>query len=548
MIMPTTLVQYCLSAIILLIPTWPVFGQGRKLAVVVGVGTYRANSGLPSLGNAPGNDAANISDVLREQGFTVFEMTHATAKVDGQENLAPNIAYIRDQISGVLDFPNLGREDVVLITLSGHGVQFEEINGEDKTPSFYFCPADATISGIKTANEITERNHLLPLEEVYAQLAKCNAATKLLIVDACRNDPSRPGVFKSGHDSATLPKLPPPTGGTAALFSCKANQRAVQDSKLQQGIFAKFLVDGLKGAADQPLAGLPADGVVTFGELSTYVANNTYAYVYRNYNGEKQSPELRGEFDLNLPLARVGAAAEFTNLIGMKLVLIKAGTFMMGSPESESERDDDERQHRVTLTKDYYLGTTEVTQGQWESVMGTTPWRGEENVKEGRNYAASYVSWEDAVEFCKRLSERDGRQYRLPTEAEWEYACRGGTTMAYSFGSDASELSNYGWWGRLSGNGNAQTEQYAHQVGQKRPNPFGLYDMHGNVWEWCSDWRGDYPSDIVTDPRGPNIALLRVVRGGSWFSSARVCRSAVRNNLTPGYRSRSLGFRVAVGR
>ncbi|MCA9129784.1 MAG: SUMF1/EgtB/PvdO family nonheme iron enzyme [Planctomycetales bacterium] len=545
--MQSNYIQFTLSMLILLIPTWPVFGQGRKLAVVVGVGTYRANSGLPSLGNAPGNDAANISDVLREQGFTVFEMTHATARVDGQENLAPNIAYIRDQISGVLDFPNLGRDDVVLITLSGHGVQFEDIKGAGKTPSFYFCPADATITGIKTANQITERNHLLPLEELYAQLAKCNATTKLLIVDACRNDPTQPGVFRSGLASATLPKLPPPTGGTAALFSCKANQRAVQDSKLQQGIFAKFLVDGLKGAADQPLAGLPADGVVTFGELSTYVANNTYAYVYRNYNGEKQSPELRGEFDLNLPLARrLGSAAEFTNSVGMKLVLIKAGSFMMGSPDSDQDAYNFEKpQHRVTLSQDYYLGTTEVTQGQWEAVMGTTPWRGKTYVQEGSNYSATYVSWEDAIEFCKKLSSLEGKSYRLPTEAEWEYACRGGTTTAYSFGADASQLSRYAWF-----NENAwdQDEKYAHPVAQKMANPFGLYDMHGNVYEWCSDWHGEYSSGSVTDPRGPGRGSYRVSRGGSWNFNARYCRSAYRINGSPDYRNDYLGFRVAVGR
>jgi sulfatase modifying factor 1 len=180
----------------------------------------------------------------------------------------------------------------------------------------------------------------------------------------------------------------------------------------------------------------------------------------------------------------------------MKLVLIKAGSFMMGSPTTEADRSDYELQHRVTLTKDYYLGTTEVTQGQWESLMGTKPWQGKEFVKEGANYPATYVSWEDAVEFCRKLSEREGKNYRLPTEAEWEYACRAGTTTAYSFGDDPLKLSDYGWWGGFTENGNEKNEQYAHEVASKRPNGYG----HGNrtlISEWsndCSRRLGGYPT------------------------------------------------------
>ena len=129
-------------------------------------------------------------------------------------------------------------------------------------------------------------------------------------------------------------------------------------------------------------------------------------------------------------------AREFTNSVGMKLIRIPAGTFMMGSPATEKGREDNEVQHSVELTRDFYLGTTEVTQGQWVQLMETTPWKGKKNVKEGSNIAATYVSWNDAVEFCKRLSAKEVKTYRLPTEAEWEYACRGGTMTAYSFGSN----------------------------------------------------------------------------------------------------------------
>ncbi len=175
------------------------------------------------------------------------------------------------------------------------------------------------------------------------------------------------------------------------------------------------------------------------------------------------------------------------------------------------------------------MQASEVTQRQWKSVMGTEPWKGHDNVKEGDDYAATFVSHEDAVEYCRKLSAGYGGTYRLPTEAEWEYACRGGTRTAYSFGNSAGQLGQYAWF---EDNAEEVDEEYAHRVGQKRSNGFGLYDMHGNVWEWCSDWFD-------------NNNRFRVFRGGSWFSSSDHCRSAYRNRGTPDYRSNLLGFRVA---
>ena len=152
------------------------------------------------------------------------------------------------------------------------------------------------------------------------------------------------------------------------------------------------------------------------------------------------------------------------------------------------------------------------------------------------------VSWTDAVEFCRKLSampaeKTAGHVYRLPTEAEWEYACRSGTTTAYGFGDDASRLGDYGWF---DGNSDSST----HPVGEKKPNAWGLYDMHGNVWEWCQDWYGDYPSGSATDPTGATSGSYRVIRGGSWSNDARYCRSAYRSWRTPEARYNNLGFRV----
>jgi sulfatase modifying factor 1 len=218
-----------------------------------------------------------------------------------------------------------------------------------------------------------------------------------------------------------------------------------------------------------------------------------------------------------------------TNTIGMTLNKIPAGTFTMGSPETEEGRQDDEHQHQVTITQPFYMQTTEVTQGQWKAVMGTESWKGQEwskYVKEGPSYAASYVSWDDAVAFCKKLSEREGKTYRLPTEAEWEYACRGGTETRWSFGDDEEDLGDYAWYAKNAWD----IEHYAHQVGLKKPNAFGLYDMHGNVIEWCHDYYEEhyYKQSPEKDPPGPASGSSRVLRGGSWSDYTRDSRSADR--------------------
>jgi formylglycine-generating enzyme required for sulfatase activity len=226
----------------------------------------------------------------------------------------------------------------------------------------------------------------------------------------------------------------------------------------------------------------------------------------------------------------------------MKLTYIPAGEFTMGSPSGESDRDEDETLHRVRLSRPFLMGVTEVTQGQWEALMGSRPWEGK-SAKSNPSHAASYVSWDDAVEFCRKLSEQAGKTYRLPTEAEWEYACRGGTTSMYHFGDNVSELGRFGWFAE---NAKGVGERYAHVVGQKLPNGWGLYDMHGNVYEWCGDWYGDYPSGTVTDPRGPGSGSNRVLRGGSWFSYSLFSRSACRYGTSPGLRTHNLGFRLVL--
>jgi len=234
------------------------------------------------------------------------------------------------------------------------------------------------------------------------------------------------------------------------------------------------------------------------------------------------------------------------NSIGMKLAYIPAGEYMRGSPESDKDASGDEKpQHKVRITKGFHMGTTEVTQGQWKAVMESEPWKGESFVRKGANYPASYVSWEDAVEFCKKLSEKEKKTYRLPTDAEWEYACRAGSKTKYSFGDDAASLGEYAWYYK---NAEDVGEEYAHAVAQKKANAWGLVDMHGNVWEWCSDRYGSdyYGKSPGDDPAGPSSGSYRVYRGGCWSSTAGLCRSAIRYGYVPSYRSDYLGFRLAL--
>jgi formylglycine-generating enzyme required for sulfatase activity len=226
-----------------------------------------------------------------------------------------------------------------------------------------------------------------------------------------------------------------------------------------------------------------------------------------------------------------------TNSIGMKLVLIPKGTFTMGSPEAR--HSEFEAEHQVTISRDYYLGVYEVTQEQYENVMGTNP-----SVFRQLRNPVEQVSWEDAVEFCKRLSELTeekaaGRVYRLPTEAEWEYACRAGSTTKYSFGDDEGQLRDYAWF-------DVNSSSKTHRVGQKQQNAWGLFDMHGNVWEWCADWYGEYPKEPLTDPVGPAKGLSRVDRGGSWNSGAAYCESSSRLRFNLANRPHYIGFRVAL--
>jgi formylglycine-generating enzyme required for sulfatase activity len=225
--------------------------------------------------------------------------------------------------------------------------------------------------------------------------------------------------------------------------------------------------------------------------------------------------------------------------LGMRFVRVQPGSFLMGSPPEEPERGADEVQHAVTISRHFYLAVHPVTQAQWRAVMGDNPSR-----FTGDDHPVENVSWEDCRAFFKKLSQ-DGRSYRFPTEAEWEYACRAGTAGPFHFGStlDADEANcdgRAGYDGKVTDVCRGETTA----VGRFPANAWGLYDLHGNVYEWCADWYADYPGEHRKDPSGPASGEFRVLRGGSWFSAPRCCRSAYRYWAEPTFRDARIGCRA----
>ncbi len=237
---------------------------------------------------------------------------------------------------------------------------------------------------------------------------------------------------------------------------------------------------------------------------------------------------------LDMPVEK---SVDFDGGIKLKLVLIPAGEFMMGSPEGETGRSDTEGpQRKVTITEPFYMGIYPITQAQYQEVTGKKP----DLRFKGDDLPVYRITWNNAVEFCKKLSERTGLKFRLPTEAEWEYAARAGTTTAYYFGNNEKQLGEYAWH---AGNSDGRV----HPSGQKKPNAWGLYDMYGNVFEWCLDWYQDtYKGLPDADPTGPPSGEERVLRGGVWFSFQEGCRSAYRRRSTPGGWLAESGLRVVM--
>jgi formylglycine-generating enzyme required for sulfatase activity len=534
--------------------------SGQRWAILIGVDDYAEVRKLKYCGA----DQRALRDRLVASGFPdnqVF-LLHDEAKESKYRPLKANIERQLDLVLKLVE-----RNDLVVVGFSGHGVH---LDGKS-----YLCPTEARLGDPKT---------LVSLDRVYEELNKCPASLKVVLVDACRNDP-RPGGERSlaptDETNRFAAALERPPQGILLLTSCAPGQISMEEEEFGHGVFMHYLLDGMSGKAD-----VDRNDRVSLVELYKYVNQETKVYVARKFNGF-QTPALKGTIDDDFDISRsLGLAKEITNSIGMKLILIPAGEFMMGSPEGDKGRESDEHPHRVRITKPFYLGAHEVTLGQFLEFYHRANYKteAERDGKGGWGYTGDRespfkqspeyvawnsgfpqtkdhpvvnVSWNDAVAFCEWLGRKEGKTYRLPTEAEWEYACRAGTTTRYYFGDDSEGLVRAGnvrdmttkatfpGWTTESG---SDGYVFTAPVGRFQPDPFGLYDMHGNVWEWCADWAGGdyYQSSPVDDPTGPASGSFRESRGGSWYDAPGSCRAANRNCSSPDYRSFNLGFRVAL--
>jgi formylglycine-generating enzyme required for sulfatase activity len=524
--------------------------KGKRYALLVGVKDYD-HSKLSPLKYTE-NDVEALAKVLKDKGKFSSVALLTSSRGEKRAGDKPTGKNIRAALKALL--AKKTRHDTLLVALSGHGLQLK-VKKKDEA---FFCPCDAQLSDPTT---------MIGLKELFERLDESGAGVKLLLVDACRNDP------RLGRN-VDVDNLPRPPHGTAALFSCASGERAFESPKLGKGhgVFFHFILQGLNGAAEN------VRGEVTWDRLAEYVKDKVSDEVPTLIgDGAKQSPHEIRNLVGKSPVLFKTAEAEVKNSIGMELKLIPAGEFMMGSDKDEQDAvvasvpeslrkavrgwvKAEGPQHRVRITKPFYMGVYTVTQAEYEKVMGENPsyfWargggKGKVEGLDTRRFPVEQVSWEDATKFCEKLSARAaekeaGRAYRLPTEAEWERACRARTSTPFHFGKSASSRQ-----ANFDGNypyGGAEKGPYlrrACKVGSYRPNVFGLFDMHGNVWQWCADWykKDYYRESPKDDPKGPKSGAARVVRGGSWLNYGWYCRAAGRLRLEPGSRVSGVGFRV----
>ena len=503
---------------------------------------------------------------------------------------------------------DLGGRDLALYYYSGHGLQVDAKNQATN----YLLPVD-----YEAGPTASVRRKAVAVETVKERL-EAAAQVRVLVLDACRDNP-----YKSSGGGLAAMALG--ARGTLIAYAAGAGRKASDNPGGDLGLYMTHLVEELQGeevelgavfertqqrvdaASQQRQTPEIYDNVVGSlwlrekpGTRPTWTASGSGKPVDKEVGGllgvaerqwnsvqNSENPEVLEAFardfadvrgtgswvaeakrlaaELRGPGPSPPSVREWTNTIGMEFVWVEAGSFEMGSPEEEAGRDGDEHQHEVRLSRGYWLGKYEVTQGEWEAVMGSTP----SSFKGcGARCPVETVSWEDAQEFIGNLNEDEsgrGYQYRLPTEAEWEYAARAGTRGATPEGElrilgqrNAPVLDGQAWYGGNSGVGYAGAYDCGdwegrqqgsercgpHPVGEKGANGWGLQDMLGNVAEWVGDWHGEYPAGAVTDPRGPATGSARVNRGGSWYHNARRVRSARRGSGSPGHRNIGLGFRL----
>jgi formylglycine-generating enzyme required for sulfatase activity len=503
----------------------PVFAQ-QKYALVIGNGNY---SGITKLNN-PVNDANDMAVALQGLGFTVDKVLNGSL-----EQMEGAVTRLKSRLAGA-------GSAYGLLFYAGHGVQS---NGEN-----YLIPVDAAIQ-----SESYLRNRALSVSAMLDELNAAGNELNIVILDACRDNPF--SWKRSGTRGLTLVANQPK--GSLIVYATAAGS-TVADGNGRNGLFTGHLLTNLK------TPGLEVTEVFrrTMGDVARSSDNQQHPAVYNQYPGVAYlgtRPTVVTPTPAPVTPAPVPPTAPPPiRPASANMVWVEGGTFQMGSESGESH---EKPVHEVTV-KGFYLGKYEVTQKEWYDVMGTMVRQQRDMADkawsmagEGDNYPMYYVSWQEAIEYCNRRSMKEGltpcyrgsgnsitcdwkaNGYRLPTEAEWEYAAKDGIknflTTEYAGSNSVGAVA---WYGDNS-------DGSTHAVGTKAGNALGIYDMSGNVWEWCWDWKGDYNGSAQTDQRGPASGSYRVCRGGTWSHPASYARSAGRNGGPPSSRSDNLGFRLA---
>jgi formylglycine-generating enzyme required for sulfatase activity len=530
----------------------------QKYALVIGNGAYTTVTRL----NNPVNDANDMAEVLRSLGFQVDLLLNS--RLDQMEDAAIRL---KNRLS-------VNANAYGFFFYAGHGVQSSGDN--------YLIPVDADIK-----SESFLRTKALHMQAVLDELNQAGNALNVVVLDACRDNPFSWG--RGGNRGLNVVNVQP--ADSIIVFATSAG-KAAADGMGRNSPFTTELLKNLKTPGIEVNEMLRRTGAdvskATNREQIPAIYSQFFETAYLGRAGVQPDPSPQPpERPVPEGFVRIPAVAPPENLVPDGFMRILSGTFMMGSPAGEVGRDSDETQHQVWVSE-FYMSRHEVTVGEFRSFVNATGYRttaetsgggyvydrnegwvmkGDANWKnpyfsQGDRHPVVLVSWFDAVQYCNWRSVREGlavaytvngdsvtwnrnaNGYRLPTEAEWEYACRAGTATPFSTGNNiTTNQANYDENYPYNGNAKGVYREKTWDVGSGTPNVWGLYDMHGNVWEWCWDWFGDYSSASQTDPVGPAAGSYRVGRGGSWLGDAQTLRSARRGDGEPGSRSHYLGFR-----
>lgn len=504
-------------------------GTERRLALVIGNKEYQYVSRLSN----PTNDADDMAAALKSLGFEVILRKDLTEK---------------ELTRTIDDFGNRLRQyDVGLFYYSGHGVQDR---GEN-----YLVPVDAQV---KASSEIEYT--CVKLGRTMAKMEGANLKVSLAFIDACRDSPFPATTKSSLAKGLSIPNNPP---GSFVAFSTRAGSTADDNQEGRNGLFTSELLRhltipnlGVRDILDRTTQGVSARSNRNqipgrYDELT-----GDFKFVITNSTAVSSATSAVSEMPRVVSELSVTQTAKFMDFPFADMVYVSGGSFSMG--DSDEQRVVDMKPVHTVTVGSFWMGRYEITQAQWKSVMGSNP----STLKNCDNCPVENVSWLDAVAFCNKLSDKEGKQrvytlngnevkvdffangYRLPTEAEWEYAAGGGFTKRSKFGNgqDVLRTSTANYYANLSADGSYRAKPVS--VGSFQPNSLGLYDMTGNVWEWCQDWYGNYSGNAQTNPRGANSGNSRVLRGGSWFSNQVFGSVAVRGSNGPAYRDNQIGFRV----